>query len=72
MEYAILATLWNEPAALADLVAAVCDRTGRLISTTVVNSHLQILEQCGFVERRDAQSPYRLAERGSVYLAHIA
>lgn len=72
MEYAILATLWNEPANLTDLVAAVCDRTGRLISPTVVDSHLRILEQCGFVERIDARSPYRLAERGSVYLANIA
>lgn len=72
MEYAILATLWNEPASLVELVAAVCDRTGRLSSPTVVDSHLRILEQSGFVERIDAESPYRLAERGSVYLAHIA
>lgn len=72
MEYAILATLWNEPAGLPELVAAVCDRTGRLISPTVVDSHLRILEQSGFVERIDTESPYRLAERGLVYLAHIA
>jgi DNA-binding HxlR family transcriptional regulator len=72
VEYAILASLWNEPAGLAELVAAVCDRTGRSISPTVVDSHLRILEQCGFVERSDVQSPYRLAERGSVYLAQIA
>lgn len=72
VEYAILATLWNEPAGLTELIAAVCDQTGCLISPIVVDSHLRILEQYGFVERVDARSPYRLAERGSIYLAHIA
>jgi len=72
MDYAILATLWNGPASLAELVAAVYDRTGRSVSPSLIDSYLRLFERCGFVERADGQSPYKLAERGSIYLAHTA
>ncbi|HTZ56383.1 MAG TPA: hypothetical protein VMB20_15150 [Candidatus Acidoferrum sp.] len=72
MDYAILATLWNGPATLPELAAAVCDRTGRPVSSTLVDSYLRLFERCGFIERADSESPYTLAERGSVYLAYAA
>jgi DNA-binding IclR family transcriptional regulator len=72
MDYAILATLWNGPATLNELAAAVSDRTGRPVSTTLVDSYVALFERCGFIERTDSESPYRLAERGSVYLAATA
>lgn len=72
MDYAILATLWNEPASFTEILGAVSEQTGRPVSPAVIGGHLQLLEQWGFVERTDGQSPYKLAERGSVYLAHIA
>jgi hypothetical protein len=72
MDYAILATLWNGPATLGELAAAVSDRTGRPVSSTLVNSYVLLFERCGFIERADGESPYRLAARGSVYLAATA
>jgi DNA-binding PadR family transcriptional regulator len=72
MDYAILAALWNEPARAGDLGAAVSKHTGRAVSPAVIDCYLQLFERWGFVERLDGQSFYRLAERGSHYLAHIA
>lgn len=72
MDYAILAALWNEPARAGELGAAVSARTGRAVSPEIINTYLHLLERWGFVERVDGQSPYRLAERGSHYLANIA
>jgi hypothetical protein len=72
MDYAILATLWNGPATLPELAAAVTDRTGRAVSSTLVDSYLRLFERCGFIERADSDAPYKLAERGSVYLAYAA
>ncbi|HTU70311.1 MAG TPA: hypothetical protein VMF11_08295 [Candidatus Baltobacteraceae bacterium] len=73
MDYAILATLWNGPATLPELVGAVSDRTGRPVTPSLVDSYLRLLERFGFVERADdGESPYTLAERGSVYLAYAA
>ena len=72
MDYAILATLWNGPATLPELVGAVYDRTGRPVSPSLVDSYLRLFERCGFVARADAESPYTLADRGSLYLAHVA
>jgi len=72
MDYAILATLWNGPATLNDLVGAVSDRTGRTVEPSLVDTYLRLLERFGFIERLDGDSPYTLAERGSVYLAYAA
>ncbi|HTU81968.1 MAG TPA: hypothetical protein VMF61_07550 [Candidatus Acidoferrales bacterium] len=72
MDYAILATLWNGPATLPELVGAVYDRTGRSVSPALVDVYLRLFERFGFVQRTGAESPYTLAERGSVYLAHAA
>lgn len=72
MDYAILATLWNGPATLTELAAAVYDRTGRPVSPTLVDSYLRLFERCGFIERAGSDAPYRLAERGSIYLAATA
>jgi len=72
VEYAILATLWNGPASLAELVAGVYERTGRFSSPSLIDSHLQLFERYGFVERTEGQAPFKLAERGSAYLAQIA
>ena len=72
MDYTILAALWNEPAQPSDVRAAVSKQIGRSISSVVIDCYLQLFEEWGFVERLDGQSPYRLAERGSHYLAHIA
>jgi DNA-binding PadR family transcriptional regulator len=72
MDYAILATLWNGPATLHELAAAVSDRTGRPVTTSLVDSYLRLFERCGFIERSNSESPYTLAERGSVYLAYAA
>jgi DNA-binding PadR family transcriptional regulator len=70
MDYAILATLWNGPATLPELVGAVYDRTGRPVNPSLVDSYLRLLERFGFIERSNGDSPYTLAERGSVYLAY--
>lgn len=72
MDYAILATLWNGPATLPELAAAVSYRTGRAVSPSLVDSYLRLFERCGFIERADSDAPYTLAERGSVYLAATA
>jgi len=72
MDYAILATLWNGPATLPELVGAVCDRTGRAVSPALVDSYLRLFERFGFIERPGGDSPYSLAERGSLYLAYAA
>jgi hypothetical protein len=72
MDYAILATLWSGPATLSELVGAVYDRTGRPVNPGLVASYLRMFERFGFVERADGAAPYILAERGSVYLAHVA
>lgn len=72
MDYAILAALWNEPAKAGELGATISQRTGRPVSTTVLDTYLRLFERWGFVERVDGQSPYKLAERGSQYLAQIA
>ncbi len=73
MDYAILATLWNGPATLPELVGAVYDRMGgRPVSPSLVDSYLRLLERFGFIERSAGDLPYKLAERGSVYLAHAA
>lgn len=68
----MLAALWNEPARAGDLGAAISQRTGRSVSPAIIDCYLQLFERWGFVERADGQSPYRLAERGSHYLAQIA
>lgn len=70
MDYAILATLWNGPATLPELVGAVYDRIGRPVNPSLVDSYLRLLERFGFIERSNGDSPYTLAERGSVYLAY--
>jgi DNA-binding PadR family transcriptional regulator len=70
MDYAILATLWNGPATLPELVGAVYDRTRRPVNPSLVDSYLRLLERFGFIERSSGDSPYKLAERGSVYLAY--
>jgi DNA-binding PadR family transcriptional regulator len=72
MDYAILATLWNGPATMPELVAAVYDRLGRPVNPQLVETYLRMLERFGFIERADARSPYTIAERGSVYLAYAA
>jgi hypothetical protein len=72
MDYAILATLWNGPATLGELAAAVSDRTGRPVSASLVDSYLRLFERCGFIEHTAGEAPYKLAERGSVYLAYAA
>jgi DNA-binding PadR family transcriptional regulator len=72
MDYIMLAALWNGPARAGDLGAAVSQRTGQSVSPAVIDCYLRLFENWGFVERADAQSRYRLAERGSHYLAHIA
>jgi DNA-binding HxlR family transcriptional regulator len=72
MEYPILATLWNGPATTPELVAAVYDRLGKPVSPALVDLHLRMLERIGFIERDDARSPYKIAERGSVYLANTS
>jgi DNA-binding PadR family transcriptional regulator len=72
VDYVILATLWNEPARPSELGAAVSDRTGRSVSPAVIECYLQLFEDWGFVERTDGQLSYKLAARGSAYLAQIA
>jgi len=72
MDYAILATLWNGPATLPELAAAVSDRTGRAVNPALVDSYLRLFERCGFIERAGSDTRYMLAERGSVYLAATA
>lgn len=72
MEYAILATLWNGPAGIPELVGAVYDRTGRPADPSLVASYLRLFERFGFVERTGDAEPYTLAERGSLYLAYVA
>ncbi len=72
MDYAILATLWNGPATIPELVGAVYDRTGRPANPELVSSYLRLFERFGFVERAGESEPYTLAERGSVYLAYVA
>jgi hypothetical protein len=73
VDYAILATLWNGPATLPELVAAVYDRTGRSVNPSLVDSHVRLLERFGFIERRPTDQPsYNIAERGSLYLAYAA
>jgi hypothetical protein len=72
MDYAILATLWNGPATLPELAAAVSDRTGRPVNSALVDSYVRLFERCGFIERADSDASYKLAERGSVYLAATA
>ncbi len=72
MDYAILATLWNGPATMPELVAAVYDRIGRPVNPALVDSYLRLLERFGFIERAGRRSPYKIAERGSVYLANTA
>jgi DNA-binding PadR family transcriptional regulator len=70
VEYAILATLWNGPANVPELVGAVYERTGRAVSPALVDSYLQLFERFGYVERTEEQHHYTLAERGSLYLAY--
>jgi hypothetical protein len=72
MDYAILATLWNGPATSGELAAAVSDRTGRPVSSSLVDSYLRLFERCGFIEHAGSDSLYKLAERGSIYLAATA
>ncbi len=73
MEYTILATLWNGPATLPELVGAVYDRTGSPVNPSLVDSHVRLLERFGFIERQaGGQSSYVIAERGSIYLAATA
>ncbi len=72
MDYAILATLWNGPATMPELVTAVGDRTGRPVSPALVESYLRMLERFGFIERTNVRAPYTIAERGSLYLATAA
>jgi DNA-binding PadR family transcriptional regulator len=72
VDYAILATLWNGPATMPELVSAVYDRLGRPVSPALVDSYLRMLERFGFIERVDGRSPYTIAERGSIYLAYAA
>jgi DNA-binding PadR family transcriptional regulator len=72
MDYAILATLWNGPATMPEIVAAVYDRMGRPVSPSLVDSYLRLLERGGFIERPNGWSPYKIAERGSLYLANTA
>jgi DNA-binding PadR family transcriptional regulator len=73
VDYAILATLWNGPATLPELVGAVYDRIGKPVNPSIVDSHLRLLERSGFIEHRTAgQSSYVIAERGSVFLAYAA
>jgi DNA-binding PadR family transcriptional regulator len=73
VDYAILATLWDGPATLPELVAAVYDRTGRSVNPSLVDTYLRLLERFGFIERRfSGQSSYVIAERGSVFLAYAA
>ena len=72
MDYVMLAALWNGPARAGELGAAVSQHTGRPGSPAVIDCYLRLFEDWGFIERADGQSPYRLAERGSHYLAHIA
>jgi hypothetical protein len=72
MDYAILATLWNGPATIPELVGALYERTGRPVSSTLVGSYLDLLLRFGFIESRgdEADPLYELAERGSVYLGY--
>jgi DNA-binding PadR family transcriptional regulator len=72
VDYAILATLWNGPATMPELVAAVYDRMGRPVSPSLIDSYLRLLERGGFIQRDDPRSPYKIAERGSLYLANTA
>jgi DNA-binding PadR family transcriptional regulator len=72
MDYAILAALWNQPAHPGELRAAISQRMRRAVSPAVIDCYLQLFERWGFVERFDGRSPYKLAERGSQYLAQIA
>ena len=72
MEYAILATLWNGPATMPEIAAAVYERLGQPASPALVDSHLRMLERVGFVKRTGTSSPYVLAESGSIYLADVA
>jgi len=72
MDYAILATLWNGPASLSELVGAVYDRTGRPVSPALVDSYLRLFERFGFIEHSGDAENYIIAERGSLYLAYAA
>jgi DNA-binding PadR family transcriptional regulator len=72
VDYAILATLWNGPASTPELVAAVYDRLGRPVSPTLIEAYLRLLERFGFIERPDERPQFRIAERGSIYLANAA
>jgi len=74
MDYAILATLWNGPATLPELVGALYERTGRPVSATLVGSYIDLLVRFGFIESRGIEENtfYELAERGSVYLGYAA
>lgn len=72
MDYAILATLWNGPATMPEIVAAVYDRMGRPVSPSLVDSYLRLLERGGFIERPSDRPFYKIAERGSLYLANSA
>lgn len=72
MEYAVLVTLWNGPSTVSELVVAIYDRLGRVVSPQLLGSQLRMLERFGFIEYREGQSRYRITERGSVYLANTA
>jgi len=77
MLYDILATLWDGPRDLEGLVAAVGERTGKPVASAVLDGHVWLLFQFGFIDAYADETPpstplYTLTPRGSELLAATA
>ena len=74
MLYDLLALLWDSPSDLPALVDGMAERTGRSPSAALIDGHLWLLFQFGFVDAAEggAAPVYALTPRGSEFLAFTA
>ncbi len=77
MLYDILATLWDGPHDLTGLLAAVSERTGKPVASAVLDGHVWLLFQFGFIDAYADETPassplYTLTPHGSDLLAASA
>ncbi|HVA26595.1 MAG TPA: hypothetical protein VNF68_00335 [Candidatus Baltobacteraceae bacterium] len=76
MLYDILATLWEGPHDLSGLVTAVGTRTEETVAPAVLDGHVWLLFQLGFIDAHadetTATPRYALTPRGSDFLAASA
>ena len=74
MLYDILAVLWGDAGTPREIALGVAARTGALPKPEVVDGHLWLLRQFGFVEAASPETAetYKLTNHGSALLALAA